>query len=406
MWQRIKALKEERGQFLADMKALLKKSEDEKRDLTAEENTAFDALNAKAEQRKTDIERYERTQALETELAAQNKGNEQRVGRDALNTPEQQAEQKKAEQRKAFDHFLRHGIDGNETRALSVSGSGVVGDRPFYDSLVIGLKAYAGVRQAGATVLPTSDGNPLTVPSMTDVSNVGVLVAESATSNDEADPDTSGNITLNGLKFDSKWILVSLELLQDAAYPVEATITNMAAERIGRAFNAYSTNGTGGGQPKGFTKAAGVGTTTAAVNAFTYEELIDFIHSVDAAYRNQPGKCFVQLHDTSLAAIRKLKDGNGRYIWQAGAAGAPANILDFPYVVNNDMGKLADGAGTVVAGFGDFSRYFVRDITTPVIVRADELFIGSGQIGYKVFSRHDGNLADTNAVKLLKTAAA
>jgi HK97 family phage major capsid protein len=111
------------------------------------------------------------------------------------------------------------------------------------------------------------------------------------------------------------------------------------------------------------------------------------------------------LHDTTLAAWRKLKNGNGQYIWAAGVAGAPANILDFPYVVNNDMPQLTSGAGSNVAAFGDFSRYFIRDVTTPIVVRADELFIGQGCVGYKVFSRHDGNLADTNAVKLLQTAA-
>ena len=113
-----------------------------------------------------------------------------------------------------------------------------------------------------------------------------------------------------------------------------------------------------------------------------------------------------QLHDTTLAAIRKLKDGNGRYIWSPGEAGLPSRILDFPYVVNNDMAQLTSGVNSAVAAIGDFSRYFVRDVTTPWIVRADELFISSGLVGYKVFSRHDGNLADTAAVKLLKLAAA
>lgn len=410
-WQIIKRLNEERGEALAAMKAILAKAETEKRDgksrdLTPEESTQFDALNTKAEQRKSDIEKYERTQALETELAKHGKG-EQRAGRDDLNTPEQAVQQKAKEQRAAFDKYLRFGkseLAPDETRALTVTGSGVVGDRPFYDSLVIGMKAYAGVRQAGATVLPTSDGNPLTVPALTDVSNTGILVGEAADSEDDADP-TPTTITLNGLKFDSKWIKLSLELIQDSAYPVEATILSMASERIGRALNTYTTTGTGSGQPKGFVTAAGVGKTAALTNAINYEELIDFIHSLDAAYRNT-GKAVVQFHDTTLAAIRKLKNGAGMYIWSAGAAGAPANILDFPYVVNNDMAQLTSGADSVVAAFGDFTRYFIRDVTAPWIVRADELFISDGLIGYKVFSRHDGNLADTNAVKTLKLAAA
>src|SRR5262245_58021971 len=107
MWQRIKQLKEERGEKLAAMKALLTKAETEKRSLTAEEDTQFNTLNTDAEQRKVEIERYETAQRLETELAA--KPGEQRVGRDAIDTPEQQADEQAKEQRAQFHQYLRGG---------------------------------------------------------------------------------------------------------------------------------------------------------------------------------------------------------------------------------------------------------------------------------------------------------
>ena len=79
-------------------------------------------------------------------------------------------------------------------------------------------------------------------------------------------------------------------MIQDAAYPVEATVLGMASERIGRAQNYYFTKGTGSGQPKGFAVAAGVGKTLAAVNALTYEELIDLLGSAwKAAKRDENG---------------------------------------------------------------------------------------------------------------------
>src|SRR5687768_840165 len=104
-WVKIKQMREERGQFLAEMKAILTKAETEKREITAEENAKFDELNGKAEQRKLDIERYERAQALEAELAQ--KQGEQRAGRDDINTPEQQADERAKEVRAQFDRFLR-----------------------------------------------------------------------------------------------------------------------------------------------------------------------------------------------------------------------------------------------------------------------------------------------------------
>src|SRR4051794_26584651 len=122
MWQRIKALREERGQFLADMKAILTKAETEKRDLTPEENTRFDELNAKAETRKSDIDRYETAQRLEADLAQ--KGGEQRVGRDDISTPESQADAAAKEYRSQFVNWVRTG-QIPEQRALTVTSQGV-----------------------------------------------------------------------------------------------------------------------------------------------------------------------------------------------------------------------------------------------------------------------------------------
>ncbi|HEV2294086.1 MAG TPA: phage major capsid protein [Tepidisphaeraceae bacterium] len=400
-WQLKKKYTEERAQHLADLKAMLKKAEDEKRDLTTEENTKFDEISTKAEQRKADIERIDRAIAIEASATPDKP--EQRAGQDDINTPEQKLDEKAQELREQFDRYLR-GTSPVELRALTVAGTGVVGDRPFYNQLVTSLKTWAGVRQAGATVLPTSDGNPLTVPTGDDTANEGQIVGEGATDNTNADP-AIGNVTLNAFRFDSKWIKVSLEMLRDTAFPIEQYIQNIAGERIGRTFNRHSTIGTGVGQPKGFITAAGTGKVAALTNAITYEELLDLIHAVDAGYRNSPG-FRLQCHDLTVAAIRKLKDGNGSYIWAAGAAGAPSQILGYGYVVNNDMDTLASGANKSVVAAGDFSRYFVRDVTGVEVVRASELFIGDGLIGFRVFSRHDGNLTDAKSVKVLKTAAA
>lgn len=403
MWQKIKALKEERGALLHEMKQILKKAQDETRDITAEESTTFDELNGKAEARKLDIDRYETAKALEAEIGQQKQ--EQRAGREDINTPEQQADAKATEARSQFDSYLRTGsIASAETRALTVSGAGVVGDRAYYNQLVTSLKTFAGVREAGATILPTSDGNDLTVPKADDTSNVGAIVGEGVEDNTESDP-TLSTITLKAYKFDSKWIKVSLEMLQDSAFPIESYINNMAGERIGRAFNTFATTGTGVGQPKGFLVAGTSGKTAALTNGTTYEEILDLIHSCDAGYRNSPN-FRLTFHDTTLAALRKLKDASGQYIWAAGAAGAPNQILSYGYTVNNAMPQLSSGVGSKVIAAGDFARYFVRDVVGVTVVRATELFVGSGLVGFRVFSRHDSNLTDANAIKYLQLAAA
>lgn len=412
MWQEIKQLKEDRAQKVADMKALTAKANDEKRDMTADEEQRFDALGDEAEGLKSKLDRLERLYSLERDAESAREGEdgqaqgEQRAGRGDVKQRDFRGgsnpdEQRAKEVRKQVNAYLRYGeIPASaEMRSVTVSGMGIVGDRPLYDQLVISLKNYAGVRQAGAQVVVTTDGNPMNVPTANDTSNTGQIVGEAATDNTAADP-TMDTVELSPVKFDSKWIKVSFEMLQDNAFDLEQYILREAGERIGRAFNTYSTTGTGTAQPQGVVTGAGVGKVAASTSAITYEELLDLYHSVDASYRNMPS-FRLMFHDTTLAAIRKLKDGDGRYIFAAGAAGAPATVLDTPYVVNNDMAELSDGADSSVVLAGDFSRYMVRDVSQPVIIRATELFSGDGLVGFRVFSRHDGRVVDASAFKTL-----
>lgn len=399
MWQRIKALKEERGQFLADMKAVLKKAEDEKRDLTAEENTHFDELNTKAEQRKTDIERYERAQALEAELGQQR----QQPGREDVNTPEQQTDDHAKEVRSQFAQYLR-GANPIELRALSVGSVGVVGDRVFASSIVESLKQFAGVLEAGAEVIPTADGNERGIPTIDDTANTGRQTAEATANTNETDP-TLGSITLKAYLQDSDWIRISMEYLRDASYPIEQKIIELATKRVGRKLNALTTTGSGTGTVKGFVTAAGVGKTCAATDALTYDEFVDFQHSLDAAYRYSKS-CRIQLHDLTLAALRKLKNNAGQYIWSPGQSGILAALDGFAYTVNNSMAHIGSGAGSVIAAIGDWSAYKVRVVGQPEVIITKEKYIDSREVGYRVVQAFDGNLADTSAVKLMKLAAA
>lgn len=400
-WQRKKHIEEQRAECLTSMKAILNLSETEKRDLKPEESAKFDGLSAQAEAFKTELERFIKMEALENAAAAVPVTRADVVAGQA-HTPEQPAEQLAAQYRRDFDHYLRTG----QVRALTVGSAGIVGDRPFQSSLVVTMKKFAGVIEAGAEVIPTTTGNDLGIPTLNDTDNEGVLASEGVDPEADAESDTDatlGNLTLGAYKFDSLWIKLSVELLRDSAYNVEQAVLDMAAQRIGRAFNRYSTTGNNSGQPAGFANRAVVGKLLAATNAITYDEWIDFEHSLDQAYRD-PGRSKFQLHDLTLAALRKLKNPLGQYIWTPGAAGIPERLDNYGYVINNHMDHVGSGAGKIIGAFGDWSRFKVRTVAMPEVVRANELFIGAGLVGFKVFQRMDCDLADAAAVKLLQTA--
>src|SRR5690606_3040040 len=128
-------------------------------------------------------------------------------------------------------------------------------------------------------------------------------------------------------------------------------------QRLGRRANTELTTGDGNGDPNGIVTASTLGKTAAAAAAVTYDEIIDLVHSVDPAYRASPKTRFM-FNDSTLGVLRKLKDGEGRYIWTAGDVqnGVPGTILGYRYSINQAMAGVATGEKSMI--FGDFGKYF------------------------------------------------
>jgi HK97 family phage major capsid protein len=423
-WQQRKKLAEERAQILADMKAILDKSETEKRDLTPEENTSFDDFNTRAEALKTKIERCDTLLAAYADQGEGDENRSQRPGHhDVDNQPggEERSEGDQLEERhaEAFDAYLRGGLEGmspeqrsvlstgrmqvdGETRAVSVGGTGVIGSRGFQAKLIKSLRNYTGVLEAGARVLTTATGNSIGMLTVDDTANEGSdEKAHGSDADDDVDPPFVSK-ELGAYTYDSGVVLVPYELLQDSEVDLAAEILDLASERIGVKLNGRTTTGNGTTQPQGFVTGAGVGKTAASQTAITYDELIDFQHSLNAAYRRRGGA--FQFNDTTLAALRKLKDGDGRYIFMAGVAGEPDRFMNKPYVVNDAMADIAAAAKPIA--FGDFSRYRVRLVANPFIRRLEERYAEKRSVGFYIAQRADGRLADAKAVKVLQMAAA
>ena len=413
-WKEIKAKQEERGKLLSDARKYLETAATEKRSLNDEESGKFDSLHKQAEDIKGEIERYE------TQLRAQHESSEiekrSQVGRSEQ--PNADGEKSVAEQaplaggkrklnaveERAVDSYLRGKLtlrevsDNPETRAVAKSDLGVVGTREFDPNIVVGLQHIAGVLQAGARVITTSNGEPFVFPTVDEIGS-GAVYPELATIAQE-DPDF-GNKTLSAHKYSSKIIRVSREALQDAAFDLSGLILDIANERTARLFNNDTTVGNGSGKARGFLLDTAAGVTSAATNAITYGEIISLVHSVDPLYRAQ--NATLMMNDSTLAYIRKMTDDSGAPLW---SANAPFDsILGMKYVVNNNMPEVSDGAGSKVIAYGNFSRYYVRQVGAPYVARLNELYAETDSIGFVVHRRLDGLLADSKAIKHLAMAA-
>jgi len=433
MVAKIKELREKQKNLITLARQKLEEIKDDTPEVRAKEIDAeHDRIMADHDKIEDQIKREQKLADAEERLAAASAEDEKRMKARRPNNGngEQKPNDGAPDQRAAFKKFLQHGVAAlepeernvimglqsqidmsqapSEIRALAAgtpAAGGFTVPQGFSDEIEKAMKAFGPMYDPTVTrVIPTGTGNDIPWPQMDDTGNIGALLAENTATGEQDIAFTS--LTMKAYMYTSKLIRVPFQLLQDSAFDVENDIINPAfGERIGRIANQHLTTGTGGGaQPNGIVTASSVGATTAAVAAVTADELIDFYHTVEPAYRKDPS-FKAMFNDSTLKAIRKLKDAQNRYLIDGlKDNGAVLNLAGFsvPYVINQDMASMATGAKFAL--MGAFNRYVVRRVKEMQILRLSERYAEFFQVGFVGFARFDGNLVNTNAVKHLKNA--
>jgi len=390
-------LREQRSKLVADARDLLNSVNEATAEGDAKEIEArFDAMMADADAIKARIDREERLAQVEADLEARVYN---RAARDDISPDE--ARQKIDDESAAFRSYLRGGLDGLtpehrslilSKRAQSVgtnSAGGYTVPQGFYNRLEEALVGVGGVRPV-ATILRTASGNALPIPTVNETAQKGAILAENAQVSEQ--DATFGQITLNAYKYSSKLIRVSVELLQDSAFDLEGFLARALGERIGRATNEHFTTGDGSSKPNGIVTASTLAKTGASgqTTSVTYDDLVDLLYGLDPAYR---ANARWMLNDSTIKALRKLKDSNGLPLWQPSVvAGEPDTFMGKPIVVNADMPAMAAGAKSIL--FGDFSKYLIRDVAGIEVLRLTERYADYGQVAFMAYSRCDGDLID------------
>ncbi len=253
------------------------------------------------------------------------------------------------------------------------------------------------------TTINTTGGYTMTMPTINDTAVTAEAHTEAGVvTNDGGKDATFGEKQLDAYAFNTEFLKISKELADDSIFAMESLIGDLLGERMGRIANLQLTTGSGSSAPNGIVTASSAGVTAAGTAAITSDEIIDLIHSVDPAYRMSPKVRFM-FNDSTLAAIRKLKDGDGNYLWQMGNIqnGEPGSLLGYGYSINQAMASLATGNRVML--FGDFAKYYVRKVGSPLVgAVSDSLFWPN--MGIAGYIRFDGELGDTAAVKHLITA--
>lgn len=199
-------------------------------------------------------------------------------------------------------------------------------------------------------------------------------------------------------------IKVSNELLHDSVFDLEEYISKEFARRIGTKEEDSFFNGDGDGKPVGIfngTGGAQVGVTAASASAITADEIIDLFYSLGAPYRK---KAVWVVNDATVKSIRKLKDGNGNYLWQpALTSDTPDTLLGRPVYTSSAVPTIA--SGKKVIAFGDFNYYWIADRQGRVFKKLSELYATTDQTGFVATQRVDGKLILPEAIKVLQMKA-
>lgn len=191
--------------------------------------------------------------------------------------------------------------------------------------------------------------------------------------------------------------------LEDSQFDLEGEMRADFAEQFGVAEGTAVISGSGVKRPEGLLTASGVGEVNSGhATEITADGMINLYYEPKADYA-RVGRWL--LNRTSLRSIRKLKDGNGQYLWLPGIIGTqPPTILGAPYTECVDM--PSEGAGTYPVLFGDFRRaYILVDRLAMAVMRDPFTRASQGQIKFVARRRVGGQVVLTEAFKKLKCAA-
>ena len=414
----INELLEQRASLLAQARALNDKADSESREMTSEEDTQYQTimtdvrkLNSKVE-RQRELDAEERREAA-ADAAAQAAGRE--VGTES---PENRSDVDL--RMDGFRAWAQRGsamamqVDGDafraynewqgpQQRALSMGGGGETGGY-----LVVPT-------ELAATIIQELDNDVFirryaTVETLDNAVNLGVPTLESDPGDFEWTTELGTGNEDNQMRFGrrdfnpqpvAKRAKISRTLLHRSSRPVEQVLRDRLFYKLGVTQEKAFLTGDGVGKPLGLFTASNDGIPASrdvsagnTASAFTFDGLINAKYALTAAFRREARWVF---HRDSVSILAKIKDGDGRYIWRVSEReGEPDMLLGHPY----DESEYAPNTFTTglrVGLFGNFRYYWIVDSTLMSILRLEELYAETHQVGFIIRVEADGMPVMANA---------
>ncbi len=365
--------------------------------MTGEELETYEKMEADISNMGREIEALERAEAFEAKMKQPTSA--PITGNPTTGPTDETSGRASEGYKKAFWNAMKsNAVSYDVTNALKVGqdvdGGYLVPDE--FEQRIVDKLSEENIMRRIATVIQTSSGErKIPIVSM---HGEAKWIDEESQITDGG--DTFGQVTLGAHKL-ATTIKISEELLNDSVFDMETYIANEFARRIGEKEEIAFLVGDGSNRPLGIFHENGgaeIGITAQSTTAITFDEIYDLFYSLKSGYRN---KGTWVMNDSTVKAIRKLKDSSGQYLWQPSAgAGTPDTLLNRPIMTSSFVPELVSGKTPIA--FGDFSYYWIADRQGRIFKRLNEVFALTDQVGFKATQRVDGKLILSEAVKLLK----
>jgi HK97 family phage major capsid protein len=413
------ALKEQRADIHKQMLDKFAVAEGEGREFTAEEAQEYDKMEGEFRSLTQRWERAEKLlseeaevrKSLETPMEFRTAAGEEEVPL-TLSEYRVKTGQTKVwdtpEFRRAWFHYVSaknlSDLDIEEHRVLSKATAGAGANlvpTSFYNDF-INILRFTGPFQELATTITTDSGEAMQIPSVT-AHGVATWTAENAgyTASDE----TFGQVTVNAFKA-GRTVIVSEELLTDAAFGLESYLSRELGESIGVLEETAFAVGDGSGKPLGIATAGnGVTVSQAATGnstSYTYSALAAFMWALPYQYRRNAVWVFA---DNAVRNLYTMVDGQSRPLWNVNVASSgPDTFLGKPIYTSPDLATPAASAKSGV--FGDIRQtYLIRRVNGFSLQRQNELYSNNGQVGFRGYERVDGRIRNASASIVLQHSA-
>lgn len=386
----LKSLNEQRAELVQEMKSLAETAETEKRAMSEEEDSRFNELDEKVKALDATIAKVERARDLKLNV---------------VSTEKKEALKKEEIEERAFEAFIRKSCGGEvvEERAgeqnLDMGNNGAIIPTTIANRIINTVRDICPIF-ARATRYSAKGTLKVPVWGLANGTHDITVGYQEEFTELTADSGKFTSIDLSGYLVGAL-VLIGKSVANNAAVDVVSFVVAEMARKIAEFIENELLNGSGTKAAEGALNTKSV-KTSASATAITADELIEVQASIKQVF--QKNACWI-MNPGTFTALRKLKDGNGRYLLQDDITGEfPYRLLGKPVFLSDNMPAMAAGNKAIL--YGDLSGLSVNmreNIQIQILV---EKYATQHAVGFVAWFEFDSKVTDSQKLVALQMKAA